>query len=80
MSAEDVPEFVTEQLVELEPSTLRSLADYAVDEDFNMPDDAPQSLLTSLALQDDDTLDSIASLSRDLADRKERDEPIRTHT
>jgi hypothetical protein len=70
MSHEDkIPDFLVEKLEPLKENTLLAVASYA-ESDGLPPDEVPDDLSTSFALQDDETLDAIAAYTRTLAENK----------
>jgi hypothetical protein len=67
---EQIPEFLIERLEPLNEETLLAVASYA-ESDGVPPDEVPDDFSTSFALQDDETLQAIATFSRNLAENSE---------
>jgi hypothetical protein len=76
MPSEDVPQFLVDELVDLDPPALRSVAAYADGESYALPDDVPESVRNALALQDDATLAAVAAVARDFAESAENGESV----
>ena len=76
MPSEDVPQFLIDELVDLDPPALRSVAAYADGESYALPDDVPESVRNALALQDDGTLAAVAAVARDFAESGENGESV----
>ncbi|WP_222915896.1 hypothetical protein [Natrinema sp. SYSU A 869] len=64
----EIPDFLLEQFDDLSPETLRGVSDYALEETYVAPDGMPDAMSESFALQDDDTLEAIASYADSIAE------------
>lgn len=67
---EQIPEFLIERLEPLNEETLLAVASYA-ESDGVPPDEVPDDFSAPFALQDDETLQAIATYSRNLAENEE---------
>jgi hypothetical protein len=76
MSTQDLPEFLVDELADLDPGELRSVVAYIEEERITVPDDVPENVFTALSLQDEETVSTVAAVAREFADRKERGDAV----
>jgi hypothetical protein len=76
MTTEDVPEFLVDELADMDSDGLRSVVAYVGEDQLTLPDSVPENVFTALSLQDEETVAAVATVAAEFADRKEAGEAV----
>jgi hypothetical protein len=76
MTTEDVPEFLVDELADMDSDGLRSVVAYVEEDRLTLPDSVPENVFTALSLQDKETVAAVGTVAAEFAERKAEGEPV----